>query len=225
MELKMDLLHKRCYGHTRTVVVAKVKGTDEIIGGYNPLAWDSSCYGEYRWMETKDRFIFSLKMGIFKIQFLAENDQNIEGPHFGFEFCLCSKKSNFNLDNNSFSNLSSNTYESIRTLSNNFSIDNYEMDGNKRSFHFLIKNGNIQNSILSRVKNTKYAIFDICRNDQNIEGPHFGFEFCLCSKKSNFNLDNNSFSNLSSNTYESIRTLSNNFSIDNYEVFKIVRKS
>ncbi|RHZ83760.1 hypothetical protein Glove_87g195 [Diversispora epigaea] len=63
-----------CHGHTCTVVVAKVKGTDEIIGGYNPLAWDSACYGEYRWMETKDSFIFS-------------NDQNIEGPHFGFDFC------------------------------------------------------------------------------------------------------------------------------------------
>ncbi|RHZ81649.1 hypothetical protein Glove_117g113 [Diversispora epigaea] len=139
-----------CHGHARTVVVAKVKGTDEIIGGYNPLAWDSACYGEYRWMETKDSFIFSLK------------------------------------------------------------------------------NGNIQNSILSRVKNenTKCAIFDISRNDQNIKGPYFGFDFCLHSLKSNFNLDNNSFSNLSNNIYEKpIRTLSNNFSIDNYEVFKIVRKS
>ncbi|RHZ80096.1 hypothetical protein Glove_139g287 [Diversispora epigaea] len=76
----MGLLHKRCHGHTRTVVVAKVKGTDEIIGGYNPLAWDSACYGEYRWMETKDSFIFSLKMGIFKIQFLAE--QRIPNTQF-----------------------------------------------------------------------------------------------------------------------------------------------
>ncbi|RHZ85051.1 hypothetical protein Glove_71g147 [Diversispora epigaea] len=32
-----------CHGHARTVVVAKVKRMDEIIGGYNPLAWDSAC--------------------------------------------------------------------------------------------------------------------------------------------------------------------------------------
>ncbi|RHZ58865.1 hypothetical protein Glove_367g29 [Diversispora epigaea] len=31
-----------CHGHAHTVVVTKVKGTDEIIGGFNPLAWDNS---------------------------------------------------------------------------------------------------------------------------------------------------------------------------------------
>ncbi|RHZ83781.1 hypothetical protein Glove_87g149 [Diversispora epigaea] len=31
-----------CHGHAGTIVVAKVAGTDEIIGGYNPLPWDKS---------------------------------------------------------------------------------------------------------------------------------------------------------------------------------------
>ncbi|RHZ75510.1 hypothetical protein Glove_213g90 [Diversispora epigaea] len=35
-----------CHGHACTVVMAKVKRTDEIIGGYNPLAWDKNTGGE-----------------------------------------------------------------------------------------------------------------------------------------------------------------------------------
>ncbi|RHZ57831.1 hypothetical protein Glove_383g23 [Diversispora epigaea] len=50
-----------CHGPVCTVVLVKVKGTDEIIGGYNPLTWDKNAYG--RWIETKDSFIFSLKNG------------------------------------------------------------------------------------------------------------------------------------------------------------------
>ncbi|RHZ78470.1 hypothetical protein Glove_164g38 [Diversispora epigaea] len=50
-----------CNGHTGTIVVAKVAGTDEIIGGYNPLAWDNSISGSD--MKTNDSFIFSLKNG------------------------------------------------------------------------------------------------------------------------------------------------------------------
>ncbi|RHZ89487.1 hypothetical protein Glove_13g67 [Diversispora epigaea] len=42
------------------IVIAKVKGTDEILGGYNPLAWDNSNI-DGKWVETKDSFIFSLK--------------------------------------------------------------------------------------------------------------------------------------------------------------------
>ncbi|RHZ83870.1 hypothetical protein Glove_87g226 [Diversispora epigaea] len=31
-----------CNGHAGTIVVAKVAGNDEIVGGYNPLSWDNS---------------------------------------------------------------------------------------------------------------------------------------------------------------------------------------
>ncbi|RHZ85549.1 hypothetical protein Glove_64g102 [Diversispora epigaea] len=41
-----------CHGHTGTIVVVKVAGTDEIVGGYNPLAWDNSKseFGYYDFM-------------------------------------------------------------------------------------------------------------------------------------------------------------------------------
>ena len=35
----------------------KVKGTEEILGGYNPLKWDTS----KTWGKTKDSFIFSFR--------------------------------------------------------------------------------------------------------------------------------------------------------------------
>ncbi|RHZ87642.1 hypothetical protein Glove_33g294 [Diversispora epigaea] len=138
-----------CHGHACTIVVAKIKGTDEILGGYNPLAWNNTCDGKYdQWMETKDSFIFSLK------------------------------------------------------------------------------NGNIQNSILSRVRKTNNAIKNACKNNQKFDGPFFGCGFNLYSKKSNFNLDSRSFCHNFLDYYEKrIKTSSDTFSIDNYEVFKVIRKS
>ncbi|RHZ86465.1 hypothetical protein Glove_50g88 [Diversispora epigaea] len=142
-----------CHRRSKTVVIVKVKGTDEILGGYNPLAWDNSytssnyfIHGE--WMDTKESFIFSLK------------------------------------------------------------------------------NGNIQNSILSRVNNNRYAIWNATKNNQNNYGPRFG-NFYLYSEKFYFTLDNRNYCNVNCDYYEKpIRTSpSNHFSIVNYEVFEIVRKS
>ncbi|RHZ54304.1 hypothetical protein Glove_428g32 [Diversispora epigaea] len=134
-----------CHGHARTVVVVKVKGTDEIIGGYNPLVWDNTCIDD-QWMETNDSFIFSLK------------------------------------------------------------------------------NGNIQYSILSRVENTQYAILNVCKNDQEVFGPYFGFGFSLYSDKSNFNLDDSGNCYKYNNHYEKRIRTSCGFSIDNYEVLKVVKQ-
>ncbi|RHZ70837.1 hypothetical protein Glove_266g7 [Diversispora epigaea] len=134
-----------CHGHARTVILVKVKGTDEIIGGYNPLAWDKDTDG--KWMETKDSFIFS------------------------------------------------------------------------------VKNGNIENSILSRVNQPKYAVLNRSKNDQIQMGPHFG-DFWMHSEKSDFTLDNYCYCRSIGIYYEKpIRSSSERFSIINYEVFKIVRKT
>ncbi|RHZ46367.1 hypothetical protein Glove_624g26 [Diversispora epigaea] len=135
-----------CHGHAGTILVTKVKGTDEILGGYNPLTWDNS-YINSKWMRTSDSFIFSLK------------------------------------------------------------------------------NGNVQNSILSRVEITLNAVLNICKGEQNNRGPHFGREFCLRSLNSNnFTLDNDCYIRAGYDYEKSIRTSSSDhFSIDDYEVFKIDR--
>ncbi|RHZ75062.1 hypothetical protein Glove_217g288 [Diversispora epigaea] len=130
-----------CHGHANTIVITKVKGTNEIIGGFNPLAWDKAKIGD---MDTNKSFIFSFK------------------------------------------------------------------------------GGNIHNSILSRVQNSKYALFYSGLKDK--WGPWFGNdEFIMSSKVSDFTKDkqNQCYSPID-NCYEES---SDRFSIIDYEVFKVVKKS
>ncbi|RHZ89650.1 hypothetical protein Glove_13g184 [Diversispora epigaea] len=133
---------KICHGHAKTVVVVKVKGTDEILGGYNPLAWDNSFNIRCgQWMETKDSFIFSLNNGTvqnsiisrvknihFAIKNVPKSSQNMVGPRFG-DFYLFSEISDFTLDEDNFCDINGTYYEkSIRkSSSNRFSIINYEV--------------------------------------------------------------------------------------------------
>ncbi|RGB29041.1 hypothetical protein C1646_767081 [Rhizophagus diaphanus] len=48
--------HKKCDNKRATITVVKIKDSEQIVGGYNPLEWDSS--GSYK--STKDSFIFLL---------------------------------------------------------------------------------------------------------------------------------------------------------------------
>ena len=47
--------HEKCDNKGATIVIIKVTNSEQIIGGYNPLQWDSSCSDH----STKDSFIFS----------------------------------------------------------------------------------------------------------------------------------------------------------------------
>ncbi|RIA86385.1 hypothetical protein C1645_878693 [Glomus cerebriforme] len=49
--------HEKCDNKGATIVIVKISNSEQIIGGYNPLQWDSNC--EYK--STKDGFIFSSK--------------------------------------------------------------------------------------------------------------------------------------------------------------------
>ncbi|RHZ70475.1 hypothetical protein Glove_271g52 [Diversispora epigaea] len=140
-----------CNGQASTVVIMKVKGTEEIFGGYNPLIWDANAPDTGsggKWETTNDSFIFSLK------------------------------------------------------------------------------NDNIQNSILSRVKKPKYAIFNVHKSEQKQYGPYFGYNrsLCMCSFVSNFTLDGNCECSNDGSYEKPIRTATNKFSIVDYEVFKVIKK-
>ncbi|RHZ70828.1 hypothetical protein Glove_266g32 [Diversispora epigaea] len=50
-----------CYGHASSVVLLKVKGTDEIIGGYNPLGWDNSNINNNGWKQFNSFWMYSMK--------------------------------------------------------------------------------------------------------------------------------------------------------------------
>ncbi|RHZ83543.1 hypothetical protein Glove_91g144 [Diversispora epigaea] len=205
-----------CNGHSNTVVVARVKGTDEIIGGYNPLEWDNSNIND-KWIVTKDSFIFSLKNGDIQNSILSrvkdpenaitnvcKDDQNRYGPYFD-DLWMYSDESDFTLDNK---------------WDNSNINDKWIVT--KDSFIFSLKNGDIQNSILSRVKDPENAITNVCKDDQNRYGPYFD-DLWMYSDESDFTLDNSCRSVFC--YYEKPIRSSEHFSIINYEVFKIVRKT
>ena len=91
--------HKLCDNKPHTVTFIKVKGAEEIIGGYNPLKWETShdilsyCFGK-----TKDSFIYSFKIeNNFIKDAIISNVVNtdramcyhpIHGPHFGSDIII-----------------------------------------------------------------------------------------------------------------------------------------
>ncbi|RIB18895.1 hypothetical protein C2G38_2308890 [Gigaspora rosea] len=59
-ELEMvykDSFWRLCAKQTHLVVIIKVKGTDEILGGYNPIGWDKPVKKDFC-KRCKDSFIF-----------------------------------------------------------------------------------------------------------------------------------------------------------------------
>ncbi|RIB24782.1 TLD-domain-containing protein [Gigaspora rosea] len=72
---------KLCDKQTNTVLVMKVKGTDEIFGGYNPIAWDQSV-DDYT--SCNDSFIFSLKNGTVQNSILSR----VKEPKYALFYSL-----------------------------------------------------------------------------------------------------------------------------------------
>ena len=60
-----EKFHELCDNVHNTVTFIKVKGTEEILGGYNPIVWKSTDIWVYG--ETSGSFIFSFK---FKDNFI-----------------------------------------------------------------------------------------------------------------------------------------------------------
>ncbi|RHZ76565.1 hypothetical protein Glove_196g71 [Diversispora epigaea] len=110
----------KCHGHASTVTIIKIKGTDEILGGYNPLIWDANTTAVLgyacSWKKTNNSFIFSLKNGNIQNSILSRVkiwDCAI-GNISGNKSSVCNHKSGY--------------YEKpIRTTTNNFSIVDYEV--------------------------------------------------------------------------------------------------
>ncbi|EXX78338.1 uncharacterized protein OCT59_028782 [Rhizophagus irregularis] len=126
--------HELCDGKHNTVTFIKIKGTEEIIGGYNPLKWES--YG--KWIETKATFIFSFKNKNTEDTIISnvENAKyalfydNEHGPCFGSGIAICASSEYVDYDNISCGDF---YYEkSIRETANQFYIEDYEVFQIKR---------------------------------------------------------------------------------------------
>src|SRR5436305_744728 len=80
--------HEKCDNKGATVVIVKIPNSEKIIGGYNPLFWDSSS----GWKSANDSFIFSFtdrnNLQSAKVGYCNQNQKAIYcsssyGPLFG----------------------------------------------------------------------------------------------------------------------------------------------
>ncbi|RHZ73538.1 hypothetical protein Glove_230g212 [Diversispora epigaea] len=127
-----------CHGYSNTIVVVKIKGTNEIVGGFNPLAWDKTKVGD---VKTCRSFIFSFKDNSIRNSILSRvlndkcalhyyRDKDEVGPRFGkAEFMLKSCESDFTKDCLNQCKKSKFYENSIRENHNyrEFSITDYEV--------------------------------------------------------------------------------------------------
>jgi len=82
-----EKFHEICDDQSHTVTIIKVKDSNEILGGYNPIAWKS----DISFSRTKDSFIFSFKgndienhiLSRVKSEFFAAYNYYNIGPSFG----------------------------------------------------------------------------------------------------------------------------------------------
>ncbi|RHZ50703.1 hypothetical protein Glove_493g29 [Diversispora epigaea] len=213
-----------------------IERTNEIIGGFNPLAWNKTKEGL---IKTNKSFIFSFKGGNIQNSILSEVKNETYtlhdyDPTFGeYEFMMRSDVSDFTQDkkNQSLKEILAKVIE-FYSLTNNPYVSQLLLRGIERtneiiggfnplawnktkegliktnkSFIFSFKGGNIQNSILSEVKNETYTLHDY--------DPTFGeYEFMMRSDVSDFTQDKKN----QCYCYD-------RFSIIDYEVFKVVKKS
>ncbi|CAB4403736.1 unnamed protein product [Rhizophagus irregularis] len=80
--------HEICNYQSHTITIIKVKNSNEILGGYNPIIWKS----DFRFGTTKDSFIFSFKdkenienyiLSRVKDEYYAIENNSFLGPSFG----------------------------------------------------------------------------------------------------------------------------------------------
>ncbi|PKC53342.1 hypothetical protein RhiirA1_479502, partial [Rhizophagus irregularis] len=118
--------HKICDNRPRTITIIKVNNSNEILGGYNPIAWKSNDYEFFG--ATKDSFIFSFKNSVdvesyilsrVKSEKYATYNHSDLGPSFGVR----------DLDLYGYTGHCNGTdYEKqIRESTDKFSVEEYEV--------------------------------------------------------------------------------------------------
>ncbi|CAG8695875.1 7696_t:CDS:1, partial [Acaulospora morrowiae] len=122
----------KCGGHDHTVLVMRIRGTNEITGGYNPLEWSMKQNG---YMRTENSFLFSLKNGKQKsIVSRVRKDKVDEaiyicrshGPKFGKRDMFMGKTFN-SVEKNDQCKCKFKNYQVKIRSTKKFSIDEYEV--------------------------------------------------------------------------------------------------
>ncbi|GBB84235.1 hypothetical protein RclHR1_10860005 [Rhizophagus clarus] len=120
--------HELCDGKPNTITFIKVEGTEEILGGYNPLKW----YSYSGWVKTKDNFIFSFDSKNIKNPIISSIEKTDEA-------LFCGHKNGPDLadiiitSSSEFTDYDKKYYEKrhyekrIRDIDGDFSIEDYEV--------------------------------------------------------------------------------------------------
>ncbi|GBC38718.2 hypothetical protein GLOIN_2v1473716 [Rhizophagus irregularis DAOM 181602=DAOM 197198] len=82
-----ESFHKLCDNKAKTITIAKVKGTSEILGGYNPLIWESKDNFEYS--ESNESFIFSFTFMNLNDVILSRVINHHRAFSSNVEYCIC----------------------------------------------------------------------------------------------------------------------------------------
>ncbi|UZO04949.1 uncharacterized protein OCT59_025310 [Rhizophagus irregularis] len=125
--------HTLCDNKCHTVTFIKVKDSEEILGGYNPLKWESS----RTWGKTNASFIFSFKnknnfkdaiLSIIKDTNNALNYHSIFGPCFGKDLLMYTStgSADMDIDVTKIYN-EQNYYEKSIREGGNFPMEDYEI--------------------------------------------------------------------------------------------------
>ncbi|RHZ48321.1 hypothetical protein Glove_553g17 [Diversispora epigaea] len=153
-----DVFWNLCNQKTNIVVVAKVKYTDEIVGGYNPIDWNFNLGKIYS--KTSNSFIFSLKNGFIKNSIISRVKVSCKAiynnpefvSNFGLDFFM-SKNRFFRID------LVDGYEKPIRKETGGFLIDDYEVfQISKRKIQIIICANSISNF---RALQHSFAVIDL----------------------------------------------------------------
>jgi hypothetical protein len=121
------VFHAKCDNKGANIIVAKIKGTNQVVGGYNPLDWNGCGF-----KSTQDSFIFIFenykKIGTGRIGRVINDSESVRclgnwGPLFG----NCKNNSN-DIMMTEYGEWSSvtNSYPNLN-IPRNFEIDDYEV--------------------------------------------------------------------------------------------------
>ncbi|RHZ65610.1 hypothetical protein Glove_313g45 [Diversispora epigaea] len=148
-------IYNICDKVANTVIILKVKGTGEILGGYNPLEWENN---NNQYKNTQDSFIFSLKTANLKNSILSRVVRD-------FDRAINNYPSNSNLSFNCALRLNGN----LKTEKRCYCKDNPVYSKPIRSDEFMAKsylNVPVTDNMTFSVE--EYEVFKISpRNDLN----------------------------------------------------------
>ncbi|CAG8536891.1 4004_t:CDS:2 [Paraglomus brasilianum] len=125
-----DVFHERCDGQGPAVVILRIKGSKQVIGGYNPIGWRGLL--KSRWVYTKDSFLFSLghrnKASDAKLSRISPGNEAIyDDPEFGPCFGKTDLDMRIKFDEENCSAVCRSYNENIVDTSEKFAIDEYEV--------------------------------------------------------------------------------------------------